>query len=208
MYILLFFFIASLVITMDNQTNELEQLVNIYPEEFTQIENNAENEPTTVVENLSNLEFKFKMINNEDPSCAICLQPFKFDHGRFQIKIIEKKFAKDHELHDSDFHKGCIEKWMKTSNDKTCPICRKTLKEPWSLKIDSMCVKMEIKKCFWNPGFWMFLFNFVWMAHIGNNCSKPHSKSICHPLKEYNQMVFAFAILMFVLHRRVVQMYQ
>jgi len=56
MYILLFFFIASLVITMDNQTNELEQLVNIYPEEFTQIENNAENEPTTVVENLSNLE--------------------------------------------------------------------------------------------------------------------------------------------------------
>jgi hypothetical protein len=66
------------------------------------------------------------MINDEDLSCIICLQPFEFNNGKFKVEIIDKTFAKVHKIHDSDFHKGCIRKWMKNNN--SCPICRKTLK--------------------------------------------------------------------------------
>ena len=77
------------------------------------------------------------MINEEDPSCIICLQPFEFNNGKFKVEIIDKTFANVHKIHDSDFHKGCIRKWMKNNN--SCPMCRKTLKRKHSILFFKCC---------------------------------------------------------------------
>jgi hypothetical protein len=68
------------------------------------------------------------LIKDEDPfrQCTICLQPFELDNGKFKIEIIEKEFIQYHKIHESEFHKECIHKWMKDKN--RCPICRKILK--------------------------------------------------------------------------------
>ena len=71
--------------------------------------------------------FIWEIINDEDPfQCTICLQPFDIDNGKFKIETVEKEFIKDHKIHESEFHKKCIQKWMK--DNSSCPICRKILK--------------------------------------------------------------------------------
>lgn len=136
--------ITSHVVAMENKNKEIE-LVEIHPE---QIIDPTENE-NTKLENLPQLQTQ--LINHEDASfCTICLEPFAFDNGQFKIEINDKEFVNDHKIHESDFHKECIRKWMKVKNN--CPICRKTLKDPFSNR-----VQKEIKAMLCNPGFWVFL---------------------------------------------------
>jgi len=66
-----------------------------------------------------------KLITNED-TCCICLGPFLLNNGKFKVETAEEEFVKDHKIHESNFHKECITKWMREKS--TCPYCRKKLK--------------------------------------------------------------------------------
>jgi len=66
-----------------------------------------------------------ELITNED-TCCICLGPFLLSNGKFKVETAEEEFVKDHKIHESNFHKECITKWM--GEKSTCPYCRKKLK--------------------------------------------------------------------------------
>jgi len=105
LYMFLFLLIVSdVVAAMENGNKEIE-IVKIDPEK---IEDNINN---ITGENL--LELKIKMFDDEDSLCTICLEPFEFSNGRFKTEVIDKKYAKDHQIHESNFHKKCITKWIK-----------------------------------------------------------------------------------------------
>jgi len=149
--------VASHVAATKNDKNEIELteiLIQLKP--ITDIIENSE--PRSVS------ELQIKLIKDEDPfrQCTICLQPFELDNGKFKIEIIEKEFIKYHKIHESKFHKKCIQEWMKDKN--SCPICRKMLKEPVSNRLQKMIKSMS------NTGFLIFMYTLIDMWFTGGKC--------------------------------------
>jgi len=90
------------------------------------------------------------------------LQPFEFGNDKYITEIMDKEFVKDHKIHDSQFHKECIEKWMKAKINQNCPICRKTLKQSFSI-----LVKKKINEVFYdNPFLCTFFFIILWYSML------------------------------------------
>jgi len=152
LYTFLFLLISCHVIATEDSKNEIE-LTEILIHSNEQITDTSEIFENNTHQNVP--ELQIKIINDEDLfQCTICLQPFDIDNGKFKIEIIEKEFIKDHKIHESEFHKKCIQKWMKDNN--SCPICRKILKQPFSKRLQKM-----IKSILSNPGFWMVVINLI-----------------------------------------------
>jgi len=99
----------------------------------------------------------------EDDVCTICRGPYEFNNGKFKVEITNKKFAKDHRIHESNFHKLCIEKWMEYAS--SCPICRQILvKGPFSNLVQKQI--KTILSILHNPAFWIFLFDTLFFIFI------------------------------------------
>jgi hypothetical protein len=199
----LFLFIASHVIAMNNKNKDIE-LVKIHPEQIT---DDVKNERITLENPPEQLQIK--IVDDEDLSCAICLQPFKFGNGKFKVEIIEEKFMKDHKIHDSNFHEECIRQWMKGKINPSCPICRKQLLIKASKKpfLNQICVKVEIelKKLCCNPGFYFFIALILITIRLDYACSIPHNNLNCEVLKLWYQVMLVLTIITIILFRRVVQ---
>jgi hypothetical protein len=106
------------------------------------------------------------LIDDEDNFCTICLETFELENGKFKVEVLDEEFIQDHKIHESDFHKKCIQKWMKDKN--TCPICRKTLKIPFLNR-----VQKKMKLILYNPGFWLLVLTIFIMKTLTNHVCDP-----------------------------------
>ena len=93
---------------------------------------------------ISNLG-KYHKINNDDElindslKCSICLDKYK-------VGEYKRKLTCGHK-----FHKKCIDKWFKYSNDFRCPICRKNHADIKLVVKILENLKLEIKELQANP---------------------------------------------------------
>jgi len=138
-------------------------------------------------------------MDDENLSCAICWEPFEFGNDKFKVEIMDNEFIKDHKIHESRFHEKCITKWIKAKINQSCPICRKQLKQKFSIR-----VIIEIKKLFSNPGFRMLFFAAYYMMNLHYMCAQQGDRRylFCQIFKVFGYIFLFFDFIILILHRR------